>query len=227
LVRQFCEKHPADDNLRGDAAIIPVLYIQAPPIPDEGRFYNAILDKLFAPYRPSENINTKQFQSMTILKRVGTRLLIIDEIHQILAGSLNKQRAFLNVLKYFGNELMIPIVGVGTNDAFRAIQTDPQLANRFEPFQLPCWELGEEFLRLLVSFERLIPLAQSSNLYERGLAAQIYSMSEGYIGEVSKLLTCAAVEAVKSGHEKIDLQLIKSLDWCPPSGRRYRPETDL
>jgi len=30
-----------------------------------------------------------------------------------------------------GNELKIPLVGVGTIDAVRAIQTDPQLANRF------------------------------------------------------------------------------------------------
>jgi len=79
---------------------------------------------------------------------------VIDEIHHVLAGNLNKQRHFLNTIKYLGNELQIPIVGVGIKEAFNAIQTDPQLANRFEPVLLPRWELNTGFLKLLASFER-------------------------------------------------------------------------
>lgn len=223
LVKRFCEAHPADDNLKGDAVIVPVLYIQAPPIPDEGRFYNTILDSLFAPYRPADRVNSKQFQTMKLLRAVGTRMLVIDEIHQILAGSLNKQRAFLNVIKYIGNELQIPIVGVGIKDAYRAIQTDPQLANRFEPIELPRWDLDNDYRRLLVSFERMLPLEKPSNMQEKSLAAQIYSMAEGYIGETSSLLTKAAVEAVRSGSERIDRSLLNKLDWLSPSNRKFRP----
>ena len=68
-----------------------------------------------------------------LLRDTQLRVLIIDEIHHILAGHIAKQRHFLNVLKYVGNELKIPLVGVGTIDALRAIQTDPQMVNRFEP----------------------------------------------------------------------------------------------
>lgn len=49
IVNRFHQLHLAHDNAEGDAAIIPVLIIQCPPVPDENRFYNAILDKLFAP----------------------------------------------------------------------------------------------------------------------------------------------------------------------------------
>ena len=227
LVRKFCEKHPSDDNVEGDAAVVPVLYIQAPPVPEEGRFYNVILDKLYAPYRPTERVETKQRQVMKVLQRVGTRMLIVDEIHQILAGSLNKQRAFLNVLKYMGNELEIPIVGVGTKDALRAIQTDVQLANRFEHFRLPRWRLDREFQRLLLSFERILPLALPSFLHEKKLVEKIYLMSEGYIGEVSRLLANAAVEAVRNGQERIDLEVLKNMEWCPPSKRRQLPEFEV
>lgn len=227
LVRKFCEAHPPDDNIEGDAARVPVLYIQAPPVPDEGRFYNVILDKLYAPYRPAERVSSKQFQVMKILQRVGTRMLIVDEIHQILAGHLNKQRAFLNVLKYMGNELQIPIVGVGTKDARRAIQTDPQLANRFERFQLPRWRLGKTFQRLLISFERLIPLSLPSNFHEKKLASKIHVMSEGYIGEVFRLITSAAVFSVKNGQEFINIEALEKLDWCPPSKRRQLPEFEV
>ena len=145
LAHRFLRKHPADQNLDGDSVLVPVLLVQAPPVPDEGRFYNTILDAIFAPYKSHDRIDKKQTQVIHLLKRMQTRMLIIDEIHHILAGSMNRQRAFLNVIKYLGNDLQIPIVGIGTKDAFRALQTDPQLSNRFEPAVLPRWNLDRNF----------------------------------------------------------------------------------
>ena len=135
LINRFCAKHPADDNPKGDYANVPVLLVQAPPTADEGRFYNAILDLLFAVYKNHDRIDKEQFQVIALLKTLSVKMLIIDEIHHILAGSTNRQKVFLNVIKYLGNELQIPIVGVGTKDAYRAIQSDPQLSNRFNPIQ--------------------------------------------------------------------------------------------
>lgn len=224
LVERFRSRHPARDNPRGEGVVVPVLVIQAPPTPDEGRFYNAILERLFAPYRPHDRVDRKQTQVLKLLGLVHLQMLIVDEVHHILAGNLNKQRGFLNVLKYLGNELQVPIVGVGTKDAFRAIQTDPQLANRFEPTALPRWNFDNDFLRLLVSFERMLPLHLASNLHETTLATKLLAMSEGYLGELSKLLTHASVMAVTSGAERIDAKLLDGVDWTPPSERRRQAE---
>lgn len=220
LVQRFSKLHPAEDNPDGDGVIAPVILIQAPPVPDEGRFYNALLEKLFAPYRPSERIDKKQFQAIKLLRYIGLKVLIIDEIHHILAGNLNRQRAFLNVIKYLGNELQISIVGVGTKDAYRALQTDPQLSNRFESTVLPRWELDVEFLRLLASFERMLPMKESSKLTDNQIASRLFAMSEGYIGELSQVLSRAAVHAVLSGSENIDLGVLRNIDWVPPSQRK-------
>lgn len=224
LVQRFRAKHPAHDNPDGPGVRVPVLVIQAPPVPDEGRFYNAILELLFAPYKPNDRVDKKLAQVMKLLRYVELRMLVIDEIHHILAGNLNRQRAFLNVIKYLGNELQVPIVGVGTKDAFRAIQTDSQLANRFEPALLPRWSFDADFLRLLASFERMIPLAQPSTLHETGLAAKLFSMSEGHLGELSTLLTQAAVAAVHNKQERIDAKLLDQLGWTAPSDRRRQAE---
>ena len=94
LVKRFCQKYEPDDNIDGEEAIVPVLYVQAPPVPDEGRFYSNILTLLFAPHRHSDRVEKKQFQVLTLLRRVGVQILVIDEIHHILAGNLNKQRIF-------------------------------------------------------------------------------------------------------------------------------------
>jgi Bacterial TniB protein len=222
LVNRFEKLHPEREHPDGDRLCLPVLYIQAPPVPDEARFYNTILEKLGAPYRSADRIDKKQFQSIRILSKIETRILIIDEIQHILAGNQNKQRNFLNTIKYLGNELQIPIVGVGTKDAFNAIQTDPQLSNRFEPAILPRWEMNDEYLKLLASFERMIPLRKPSKLAEKDLALKVLNLSEGTIGEVSSLLGKAAVKAIETGGESISTKLIDSLDWTRPSERKWR-----
>jgi type II secretory pathway predicted ATPase ExeA len=223
LVQRFCHRHKPQDNPEGEAAVVPVLYVKAPPIPDEGRFYNAILELLFAPYKPGDRADRKQFQAIKLLRAVGLKMLVIDEIHHILAGTMTKQKAFLNVIKYLGNELEVPIIGVGTRDAFRAIQTDLQLSNRFDHALLPRWSNDEKFLRLLATFERAIPLQHPSDLIDGSLADKIYSMSEGYLGEISRLLVDAAVAAVETQQERIDKRLLDRIGWAPPSERRKEP----
>ena len=224
LANRFVQLHPADDHPQGDAVIVPVLAIQAPPGPDEGRFYNAILEVLFAPYNPRERVAQKQIQVLRILKQIGLRMLIIDEVHNVLTGPVTKQRQFLNVLKYLGNDLQIPLVGLGTPEALRAVQADPQLANRFEPAALPPWQLNQEFQMLLASFERTLPLREPSRLAEEQMARHLFALSEGSLGELSVLLTSAAVSAVQSGAERIDEQVLAAIDWIPPSERRRRAE---
>ena len=220
LVSHFLRQHPAHDNPNGNGIIAPVVLIQAPPTPDESRFYNTILDLLFAPYKAHDRTDKKLAQVLHLLKYINTKMLIIDEIHHILSGSLNKQKIFLNVIKYMGNELQIPIVGVGIKDAYRAIQTDSQLANRFEPAVLPRWEMDKNFLRLLMSFERILPLKQPSNLHEISLATRLYSMSEGYIGELSRLLTQVAVTAIQQKTECSNEPILQSINWILPSQRK-------
>jgi type II secretory pathway predicted ATPase ExeA len=224
LANRFVQLHPAADNPDGDAVIVPVLVVQAPPGPDESRFYNTILEALFAPYNPRERVANKQVQVLRILKQIGLRILIIDEVHNVLTGPVNKQRLFLNVLKYLGNDLQIPLVGLGTTEALRAMQADPQLANRFEPAALPRWRLDPDFQMLLASFEQALPLRKPSRLADEQMARKLLVLSEGSLGELAALLTAAAVYAVKSGAERIDAKLLAAIDWTPPSERRRGAE---
>lgn len=220
IVNRFKQLHPGHDNPEGEGIVLPVLIIQCPPVPDENRFYNTILEKLFAPYKSSDRVDKKQFQAINMLERVGLKMLILDELHNLIAGNLNKQRQFLNTLKYLGNELQIPLVGVGTKEAHTALATDPQLSNRFEPAEIPRWQMGTDYLKLLASFERMLPLQKPSQLVESKLAIKLLSMSEGIIGELSTILTNAAVKAIKSGKEQITLDLLNSIRWIQPSKRK-------
>jgi hypothetical protein len=212
LVNHFLAQHRAQPGGYGTPSCIPIVAVQAPPLPDERRFYQAILSKVFAPFRPSKTAGNLQFEVVQLLSAVGVRMLIIDEIQHVLAGPMLKQRHFLNVIKYLGNELQIPIVAVGTHDAFNAVQSDPQLSNRFEPALLRRWTLTDDYLRLLASFEVALPLERPSRLAELTLASKILSLSEGNIGEVSALLSCAALDAIERGTEQITSSLLMAAD---------------
>lgn len=130
-------------------------------------------------------------------------MLIVDEVHHVLAGSHREQRASLNLLKYLANELKISIVAVGTNDAPVAFQTDSQIYSRFAPFELPRWSESEDFRRLLSAFEAVLPLKQRSELTQRPIAQFLIAASAGLLWEISRLLSDAAERAILDGSELI------------------------
>lgn len=212
IVKSFRERHEAYVE-QGGTPVVPVLVAEMPSEPSESRFWSSILDSLMVAHRPADNVQRKEAQAMSILRCCETKVLIVDEIHNLLFGHARQQRQFLGVLKNLSNRLQIPIVAVGTRDAIRAIHTDTQLSSRFEPVALPRWELNREYLMLLASFERLMPLAELSSLGSKELAIRIFSMSGGTIGGTAGVIKKATIHAIRSGKEKIDIDCLKSIEW--------------
>lgn len=222
IVEKFRRGYPAIEAGAADdgVASVPVLKVQMPAAPDEQRFFGTILDALGMPHRPNDRVAAKQDAAMRLMRATKVHLLVIDEVHNVLSGSRPQQRRFLNLLRWLGNELQIPLVGVGTAEALRAIQSDDQLANRFEPFPLPPWQDDDEYRRLLSTLEAILPLRRASRLAESALARKILAATEGILGEIVTIVTRAAVQAVTSGAEAISAEVINGTRFIPPSERR-------
>ncbi|MBC3873503.1 TniB family NTP-binding protein [Undibacterium flavidum] len=220
ILKRFRELHPGNDNLGEEAISVPVVYVQAPAVPDEKRLYADILNTLFAKYSVSDHPHKLLSNVKDKFSRIGVRMLIIDELNSILSGSSARQRQFLTVLKHLSNELQIPIVAAGTEDAIRAIKTDRQLENRFNPMILPKWGFDTEFRRFLASYEQMLPLSYPSNLSEKILAHDIWARAEGTIGETVTLLKASARYAISNGIEKIDIDVLDKSGYEKPSARR-------
>lgn len=228
IVEKFCRDHPAAPSVDGEYEVMPVVMVQMPSEPDLKRFYAAILRAVHAPPRPPRELRaTVEDFTLRLLQRIGVRMLMIDEVHNLLGGSSAQQRAFLNVLRCLGNTLRIPLVCVGTQDAYLAIRSDEQLENRFEPFTLPRWQADADYAALLASFEALFPLRYPSHLSQPPLSTHILAQSEGTIGEISTFLTRAATLSIRNGHERIDLPLLSQVAYHPPSERRRLFERTL
>lgn len=223
IVEKFRRDHlpGSEENPRDGAVRVPVLKVQMPPAPDERRFFAAILEALGAPDRMTDRLHLKQDMAVRMMRATGVRMLIIDEVHNLLSGTRDQQRRFLNLLRWLGNELQIPLVAVGTAEALRAIQSDDQLANRFTPFGLPPWQSDAEFARLINTLEAVMPLKKPSNLSEPLTAQKLLTASEGILGEIITIVTKAAVSAIQAGEEHIRADALDRIGFVPPRERRH------
>lgn len=207
IARKFCIRNPPKEErlAHDDYALLrktPVLYMQMPSNPDTKRFYAAILRELKVPSISTERLMYFEERVIRYMEFCSVKLLMIDEIHNILSGRKSQQYELLNVLRYLGNKLQIPIVGFGTKDAYLAIRADDQLENRFEPYLLPAWKSGEEYDSLLASFIALMPLRNKSDLNNPQLSKKILTMSEGILGEIATIITRKYFVIYLEGKEK-------------------------
>ncbi len=131
------------------------------------------------------------------------------------------------MLRFIGNQLRIPLVGVGTQEAYLAIRSDEQLENRFEPFTLPTWQPGDAARSLLASFAASFPLRRPSPIATPEMVEYLLARSEGIIGELATLLTGAAVAAVTSGIESINHTTLTMTAYRGLTERRHLFERQL
>jgi hypothetical protein len=222
IVEKFRRAYPSIDAADNESRVasVPVLSVQTPSGPDEIRFFAAILDQLGMPYDNRARLVALQDAAVRTMRLTGVRMLVIDELHNLLSGSRSRQRQLLNLLRWLGNELRIPLVGVGTGEALQAINSDDQLVSRFEPFMLPLWTEGDAYRRLLGTLEAVLPLRRPSNLTDPALSAKILTAAEGVLGEVIAIVNRSAVLAVKTGREAISARLIDDIRFIPLSERR-------
>jgi hypothetical protein len=225
IIEKFRRAHPPVSH--PDREEIPVLAVQMPSDPKVSRFYAALLTELGTPLRPGQRLAELEQLTLRLLRQTGVRVLVIDELHNTLAGHGTARREFLNLLRFLGNELRIPLVGVGTRDAYLAIRSDDQLENRFAPFVLPRWQADEDTRKLLASFAASFPLRRASAIATTQMAEYLLTRSEGTIGELAALLTETAVAAIDSGEEAINQRTLLLATYAGPTERRRMFEREL
>lgn len=227
IIERFRRKYPAVELQKNfDNMYMPVVVLQMPPDPSGARFYSNLIRSTGDVVRATRAAELEQV-ALNRLRSVKAKMLVIDELHNVLSGQSDVRREYLNMLRFLGNELRIPIVGVGTKDAYLAIRLDDQLENRFEPTPVPRWEEGDELLSLLASFEAILPLRCRSDIATPEMARSILARTEGTIGEIATLLSRAAITAIQTGEERMSPKVLKRTQYLSPSERRRTFEREL
>ncbi len=207
----------------------PFFLFQSPPEPDESRLYDEILRGLSMLGSPRESPASKVNRIKVIFRNLEVKLIGIDEFGFQQAGSPNKQRKSLNALKYIGNEIGRPIVLAAVPETLNLLQSDKQIANRYEPLHLPKWKsTSPELPKLLASFEKVLDLKKPSGLHNEAIAARIVAEGDGVLGHMDTLLRKLAKQAIETKTEKITASSLTaknlaSIGWVHPSKRHQHP----
>ena len=218
---EFVKKHQCHTeegtDTEGQQVSKPVINAIAPSTADEKALYIALIDRFFSPFRPTDSKSKLRHQLITLLREFKTRMIVIDEIHNLLSGTASKQREVMNALKNLSNELNISLVGVGTSEAVQVLHTDSQHASRFDVVELPKWDLDRKFLQLLASYEQILPLRKHSKLSSKEMAPLLFNISEGNFGDLNRLLIECTKEAINTGTEEITLEIITKFKTLKPT----------
>jgi hypothetical protein len=141
--------------------------------------------------------------------------LLIDDLHDIRGSGVT---SMLVELREIGSIVGVSLGCFATREIAYVLRQDEQFANRLELMTLPRWRIeDEDDWRLLHTFGRRLPLRVPSNLTDPDLAAHILARADGLIGAITRLLRQAAVEAVRTGHERIDRAMLDRVSTTTPA----------
>jgi len=147
------------------------------------------------------SLRTLRALARRTLAEFGARILVLDEVDKMLAGTPRQQRIFLNTIRFLTNDLRIPIVCAGTEDARIAVLTDPNLADRFGALELIAWRNDHALRQLLASFAGLLPLRRPSHLDDDQVRRRVLALTDGVTGRIFRLMEAVAIAAIRSGRE--------------------------
>ncbi|MGE4419582.1 MAG: TniB family NTP-binding protein [Sulfurimonas sp.] len=224
LLKQFLEKHPPYDyNIDGEQPDWitddffdkytgigrPVLYVISPTEPSESRLYSIILEQLNIPYKTRDSLDVKAKLVEYYLKALNVRVLIIDEIHNILNGSPARQKQIMSAIRDLSSKLKMPVILAGVKEALRAVNTEDQISSRYRPEYLTKWKMDKDYISLLATTISKLPLKKQSTIINKDDAQEILELCNGYIGEIVNLIKAAAIHAIKTASERVTIKEIK------------------
>lgn len=206
LVRKFERQTAVAFDDRAGVQRRPVVVMLMPHQPTEARFFDQLLMALNA---PSAGHFMRGFPlqepAVRLLRELGTRVVVVDELNSLLAGTPRQQRVFLQLLRFLSNELRLAFIGVGVPEARHALLSDGQLRSRFTDIELPPWSLGEDLRDFVTRMIWSLPLREPSPVDSPKLRRLLVDRTGGITLGICKAFERAAIKAIRDGREKIDL----------------------
>ncbi len=188
----------------------PVLYIKAPDDPNPVVFLKHLLDELGYPINYNAQAADIRAYTVRMLKHCRVGAVMVDEFRDIGSDRMSaKLIDFFVFLKNLINQTERPFIVGGPRSVINMVASDQHLAGRLNqivelgPFKL------EQFVRVLLAFELMLPLRKASRFREdERLIQTIFTLSGGYIGRLNVLLHDACQVAIETGEERITLSTI-------------------
>lgn len=169
---------------------------------------------MYLGYPPEGLARTTTTRVLLALRMHGVRVVILDDAHMLRSSSA-QNRAVLDYIKFLNTELGDTsngtVVLVGANLHTTALLDDPQIRARLTtltigPLPIDTIEQRSAWQRLLTEAEtRQLPYlpAAPPGLFSRIHAQHVWRLTQGFVGEVAKLLTSAILSAFEDHRSEI------------------------
>lgn len=188
LLKRFAELHPPRHDSAGGVHI-PVLVQSASPVLNRIRFIYGLFEVLFTPYirrGPYEHVamDTLEVRARRLLQYVNLEMLIIDDLHHMLAGNEANRKNLFSAFRVIVPDDVV-VVATTTEERARGLLGYPEIRDGFEVVHLPKWKMGPNYLQFLEGLSSILPLARSSNrAMSKRTAKSILKASGGTIGGI-------------------------------------------
>lgn len=216
LSRAIQRWYPPTQAEYGKSASKPVLAISMTNAREAKTLYNRLLEELGVPAPGRYSGSDRELMVLKLCRMAGVRLLIVDEIQDILTSTARQQRIALDTIKFLMNELTLPVLTLGTSAAPAAMQIDEHLNARFIYRELPIWSRDSYLTNFLNTLEKALPLRNPSYLSSPTLSAELIRLSGGVLETIVQLVTHAGAHAVESGEDQITKELLVRATYEPP-----------
>ena len=150
-----------------------------------------------------------ELRTKDILRRANCRLLIIDEMQDLLNAPAREQLKVIETIKNLMTELRIPVLAMGTVPAQENFHADPHMMARFKTIELPLWSANDELAAMLKGIESTLPLPSPSNLAEPKVMQYLVKSTGGVLAEIVLKIRQAAAYAIASGDDRITLEMLE------------------
>lgn len=216
IARAVQRRHPPRAPEGNRAAGLPVMCISMTNAREAKTLYNRMLAQLGVPDAGRYIGSDRERMVLKLCRAADLRLLVVDEIQDILTSTARQQRIALDTIKFLMNELSLPILALGTSQAPEAMQVDEHLNARFKYRELPVWKQDAYLVSFLYTMEQVLPLRKPSNLSSLPVSSALLRLSDGILDAMVRLVTYAAAHAVESGDEMITVTGLERARLEPP-----------
>jgi hypothetical protein len=210
---------------------VPVVYLSVPDAVTPKQISLALARYLHVPTK-----GTKDDIDHVILKalrRCGTQLLIIDDLHFLDCGQ-REGRASNDHIKYLANHAPCTLVGTGIDledspllseggGAERATQTAGRFAHhKLAPFSVASKHEAAEWIGVVKTLEdALVLFAHQPGSLARQHWRYLHERTSGSIAALHNLIRLGAVRAVRTGQEAVTRDLLDGIRLDYTSERRH------
>lgn len=205
--RQQRQRHP----LIPPAELQPSVYVVTPPATTPKMLMIAFCNTLGLPHTRSQTAQDLAEQVVHVLRTLRTSLVVLDEIHNVHSNrQVGAESA--SSLKLFAERLDAAFLFAGIDLPRSAVFSGPageQLAGRTMSYTMVGYSSRSvldrtEWGTLISTLNDMLPLRDQAAGALQPAAGFLFDVTGGSIGRLRSLLRRTAIDAIRTGHERID-----------------------